>query len=134
MLLLLDIFYFFLQDFILYYKRQVDSKIDGIGGWILKSKHSIERIDTNASESFNCVLKRFQEWNEVPLDVIALGCEQHCRYYDVEIERGRYNLETYRIKPELSKNYCRSTAPPEFPKSVVLEQIVDNLQKKDYLL
>lgn len=55
---------FFFKDFILYFK-QVDSKNDRIGCWILKSRHCIERIDTNASESFNCVLKRIQEWKEV---------------------------------------------------------------------
>lgn len=85
-------------------------------------------MDTNASESFNCVLKRLQEWREVPLDVIAHGCEQLCHFYDIEIRRGRYNLGTFRVRPELKKYYCRATDKPAFSKFVAPEDIVTHLQ------
>ena len=85
-------------------------------------------MDTNASESFNAVLKRLQEWKEVPLDVIAQGCEQLCSFFDVELLRGRYDLVTYRLRKELRKYYCREDDKPIFRKVTPLDDIVTNLR------
>lgn len=107
-----------------YYKKNIDSQIQRIGRWILKD-HNIESADTNSSESFNCVLKRLQEWREVPIDTIAHGFEYLCKFHEVEILRGRYNMGTYRIRPHLAKLYNREIDKPVFPKTVSPEAIVD---------
>jgi hypothetical protein len=121
-------FLFSIKDFVLYYKRQIDSQIHRIGRWVLQPAHNISRVDTNASESFNCVLKRLQEWKSVPLDVIAHGCEHLCRFYNVELLRGRYDLGTYRVRPELKHLYCRANDKPVFPNTIAPEEIVNNLE------
>ncbi len=55
--------------------------------------HGLETGDTNASESFNCVLKRLQDLDERLVDVIAQGFFLLCQYHDIEILRGRYGME-----------------------------------------
>lgn len=113
----------------LYYKRQIESQIHRIGRWVFEPTHKNKKVDTNASESFNCVLKRLQEWREVPVDVIVHGCERLCRFYDMKIQRGRYDLGSYRLRPQLNNKYCRAEDKVVFSKVVAPEDIVTYLRK-----
>ena len=65
--------------------------------------NGLETGDTNPSESFNAVLKRLQEWDEKPVDIIARGFALLCQYHDIEILRGRYLMGDLRLKPSCSK-------------------------------
>ena len=65
--------------------------------------HGLATGDTNASESFNCVLQRLQDWDERPVDVIARGFLLLCQYHDTEILRGRYGMGDLTLKSSLSK-------------------------------
>ena len=83
-------------------QKEIHSKISYIGRWRLQL-HGLATGDTNASESFNCVLKRLQDWDERPVDVIARGFLLLCQYHDTEILRGRYGMGDLTLKSSLSK-------------------------------
>ena len=47
-----------------------------------------ERLTSNQSESFNAVLKRMQEWKEMPVDTAVLSLYLLQAYYWNEWQRG----------------------------------------------
>lgn len=52
--------------------------------WVLKSAGVVNPhngVTNNSSESMNAVLYRFQNWKQVPLDVICFSLFQMCCYY-----------------------------------------------------
>ena len=97
-----------------------------IGSWNLLP-FGIDAAYSNESESYNAVMKRFQEWRECPEDVIERGLSALPQYHDVEIQRGRYGLGTYNLREEFSRLYD-SDEPPIIEKSMDPGKIVDELQ------
>nr|CAH0112730.1 unnamed protein product [Daphnia galeata] len=115
-----------IQEFKKYYQKEIHSKIGYIGRWRLQL-HGLSTGDTNASESFNCVLKRLQDWDERPVDVIARGFLLLCQYHDTEILRGRYGMGDLTLKSSLSKVYDMNIDKPVFEKCVPPSEIVPEM-------
>lgn len=67
------------------------------------SQSCLKTGDTNASESYNAVLKRLQEWKERPVDVLARAFSLLSQYHDIEILRGRYGLGDLTLKSHLKQ-------------------------------
>lgn len=88
----------------------------------------IQAAYSNSSESYNCVLKRLQEWHERPIDVIAQGLCRLADYHDIEILRGRYRLGELSIEPHLAGLYNAEKDLPRFERSYPPEQIVDDIR------
>lgn len=61
----------------------------------------LKTANSNSSESYNCVLKRLQEWKERPIDVVARAFMLLSQYHSVEILRGRYGLGDLTLAPHL---------------------------------
>lgn len=66
-------------------------------------------ITINAAESFNAVLKRFLERNEVQAQVLILSIYQIDRYYNNEIARGLCGVENYSLKSDCKRFAMNST-------------------------
>ena len=62
-------------------------------------------MTTNTSESFNCLMKRFIEWKERPIDSLCLALYNLSKTFIMEIIRGRYGRGEYTIREEFRKNY-----------------------------
>ena len=58
----------------------------------------MESTTTNSSESFDCVLKRLQDWREVPVDAMALSLYRLPLYQLLEIRRGRCGLGNFNLR------------------------------------
>ena len=52
-------------------------------------------ITNNSSEGFNTVIKRFNDWKEMPIDSMLLGLYSLQNYYYLELQRGFCNTGTY---------------------------------------
>lgn len=53
-------------------------------------------ITTNAAESFNNVLKMWNNWKEMPIDALVLSLQYLTNFYEREITRGFMAWETTR--------------------------------------
>jgi len=83
-----------------YWTKTFHRRADNIGAWALSS-FGLDRTTTNSSESFNCVMKRLQEWKEAPIDCIALSLLRLTQFYVNEVRRGRCGLGSYSLRPGL---------------------------------
>ena len=75
-----------------------------IGRWILESLriyNPYSGITNNQSEGFNTVLKRLQNWREVPVDAIVLTLYHLQAFYHNEIQRGFSGIGSYSLSAEL---------------------------------
>lgn len=55
-------------------------------------------ITSNAAESFNNILKSWQNWREMPLDCNVLSLLFLCNFYDREIQRGLHGQGEFHLK------------------------------------
>ena len=62
-------------------------------------------MTTNTSESINCLMKRFIEWKERPIDSLCLALYNLSKTFIMEIIHGRYGRGEYTIREEFRKNY-----------------------------
>lgn len=58
-------------------------------------------LTTNQSESFNCVLKRLQDWREAPVDGVVLSLFRLAQYFLSEIRRGRRGFGNFVLRQGL---------------------------------
>lgn len=59
-----------------YFDEKVKAQLSTYAKWPIEETtifNPYSGITSNDSESFNALLKRFQEWKEAPVDVIALA-------------------------------------------------------------
>ena len=54
-------------------------------------------ITTNQSEGFNTVLKQYQQWKELPIDLLVLGLYRLQIYYYNEVQRGYCGFGEYHL-------------------------------------
>lgn len=87
-------------------------------------------ITNNLSESMNAVLKRENDWKELPVDLLALGFYYIQNFENYEILRGRSGLGNYHLKAELKRAFI----PPSdliLPKRVVCpDEVIEYLKKE----
>ena len=58
-------------------------------------------ITNNLSESMNAVLKRENDWKELPVDLLTLGFYYIQNFENYEILRGRSGMGNYHLNAEL---------------------------------
>ena len=63
----------------------------------------------------NAVLKREQDWKELPVDLLTLGLYYLQNLENYEILRGRSSIGNYHLKKEFSRAYI-SPSDVVFPK------------------
>ena len=95
-------------------------------------------ITTNQSEGFNTVLKQYQQWKEVPIDLLVLGLHHLQVYYYNEVQRGYCGFGEYHLRSqfaslsrpsdELLLQHCST---PEEIVSTVQQNINDLLADDD---
>ena len=86
-------------------------------------------ITTNQSEAFNSVLKRLQNWREVPIDAIVLGLYHLQAFYLNEVRRGFAGLGSYSLSDEFE---AAKQSPDEIQTITVYSplDIVDQIRKR----
>lgn len=86
-------------------------------------------ITTNQSEAFNSVLKRLQNWREVPIDAIVLGLYHLQAFYLNEVRRGFAGLGSYSLSDEF---IAAKQSPDEIQTISVYSplDIVDQIRKR----
>jgi hypothetical protein len=83
-----------------YYIHRIHPQIHHIGLWEL-AQFDLPSITTNQSESFNCVLKRINNWKECPIDAMVLSLFRLAQYHLAELNRGRCDLGNYELREGL---------------------------------
>ena len=76
------------QPFAEYYTTTIHPNIERLGALNLR-QYGMDSATTNQSESFNSVLKRLQDWREVPVDVMVLSLFRLTQFYLYEVRRDR---------------------------------------------
>ena len=74
--------------------------IEHIGSWEMEC-FGLDSATTNQSESFNAVLKRLQQWKEVPVDAMVLSLKRLADFHLAEVQRGYAGLGNYDLRPGL---------------------------------
>lgn len=62
-----------------------------LGRWILEKYgvySPLSGVTSNQAEGFNCVLKRLQNWKEIPIDAAVLAFYHLQAFYVNETQRG----------------------------------------------
>jgi len=80
-----------------YFTDSIHPVIHNLGAWLLRPLGRQE-ITGNQSESFNCVLKRLQDWKEAPVDTMVLSLYRLAMYNRAEIQRGKHGVGEYRLR------------------------------------
>ena len=82
-------------------------------------RFKMAKITTNQSESLNAVMKRLNDWTEVPIDAMATSLFQLTQSYVREIMRGRYlrGVDGYTLLPHLIPLYNLEKDKPILPPS-----------------
>ena len=68
-----------------------------LGRWILEKYgvyNPLSGVTTNQAEGFNTVLKRLQNWKEIPVDAAVLAFYHLQAFYVNETQRGFSGLST----------------------------------------
>jgi len=80
----------------------------------------IDSVTTNQSESFNCVLKRLNDWKEAPVDAMVLSLFRLAQFYVAEVHRGYIGSGNYSLRPGVSPpNLQVTTVSPVSPDAIV---------------
>ena len=82
-------------------------------------RFKMAKITTNQSESLNAVMKRLNDWTEVPIDAMATSLFQLTQSYVREIMRWRYlpGVDGYTLLPHLIPLYNLEKDKPILPPS-----------------
>lgn len=91
-----------------YFDQNIYTKVcTALGQWILEQYglyNSVSGITTKQSEGFNAVLKRIQQWREIPVDSIVLSLYYLQAFYWNEWQRGLASLGE-RLNPLIFAQY-----------------------------
>ena len=104
------------------------------GKWVIEEYPEMfdpySGITNNLSESMNAVLKRENDWKELPVDLLALGFYYIQNFENYEILRGRSGMGNYHLKAELKRAFI----PPSdltLPKRVVCpDEVIEYLKNE----
>ena len=86
------------KPFVEYFNNEVHPDVsNSIGWWVLEKLHVYNPYSgvTNQSEGYNTVMKRLQQWKEVPIDLIILSLNELQVYSYNEIQRGLCQMGEY---------------------------------------
>ena len=100
--------------------------------WTLKSagvSDAENGLTNNASESFNAVLRRLQQWKQVPADVIVTSLYHLCVYYRREIERSLHQCGQWNVKDEYNHLKREPSLLPYMDIAPSPEDIVEIVRK-----
>jgi hypothetical protein len=79
------------------------------GKWVIEEYpgmfYPYSGITNNLSESMNAVLKRENDWKELPVDLLALGFYYIQNFENYEILHGRSGMGNYHLKAELKRAF-----------------------------
>ena len=106
------------SQFANYFQKNIDVDIEKLGWWSCQ-RFKMAKITTNQSESLNAVMKRLNDWTEVPIDAMATSLFQLTQSYVREIMRGRYlrGVDGYTLLPHLIPLYNLEKDKPILPPS-----------------
>ena len=84
-------------------------------------------VTNNVAESLNTVIKRFLDWNQLPVDSLCLSLYYLQTLYFAEIQRGMIGVGQYKLRKEFQ---ALQQAPEDLriPKSYAPEEIVDTVK------
>ena len=90
-----------------------------------------DSITTNISESVNAVLKRFQEWNEVPCDEMVYGIYKLQIFYMSQVTRSADGFGPYTVDTD---SECTHAAPsvPATDVAALFDDIKSKLQMHEH--
>ena len=91
------------KPFVEYFNNEVHPDVsNSIGWWVLEKLHVYNPYSgvTNQSEGYNTVMKRLQQWKEVPIDLIILSLNELQVYSYNEIQRGLCQMGEYVLLPK----------------------------------
>uniref|UniRef100_A0A1X7T231 SWIM-type domain-containing protein n=1 Tax=Amphimedon queenslandica TaxID=400682 RepID=A0A1X7T231_AMPQE len=86
-------------------------------------------LTNHASESMNAVIRRLQQWKQVPVDVIVTSLHHLCIYYRCEIERSVHQCGQWRVKDEFSYLKREPSLLPYMEVAPSPEDIVEAVRK-----
>lgn len=122
------------KEFRNYFDKQLKDCISKYSAKFVTSKFAAFVNDQNAtnniSESFNTVIKKQNEWKELPADVVALAMFYMQCYYLHEFERVYCELGNYELKKQFS-DLRKRVADVTFPAFYPLETIIDKIKNSD---
>jgi len=85
--------------FVTYYDVHISKRIRrSFSGYLLEVGLKGSSVTTNMSESLNAVIKRFQEWKEVPADNMLLTVYKLQLFYSSQIRRSGQGFGPYTLK------------------------------------
>lgn len=87
-------------DVLEHFEKNISSAIQFHSGkWLIQKYPGLfdpySGITNNLSESMNAVLKREQDWKELPVDLLTLGLYYLQNFENYEILRGRSGIGNY---------------------------------------
>jgi len=101
-----------------YWTSNVHPSISHLGAWEL-GHFKIDSVTTNQSESFNCVLKRLNDWKEAPVDAMVLSLFRLGQFYVAEVYRGYCGSGNYSLRLGVSPPNLQVTVSPVSPDAIV---------------
>jgi len=101
--------------------------INQVGAWRLHP-FGLNIMTTNQSEAFNSVLKRLQQYKEVPVDVMAMSLFRLSQFHMCEIQRGHAGNGNYMLRSGIARVTTDADhADPGSPSSIV-DRLIDAAQ------
>jgi len=85
------------QAFSQFFVDSIHPVVTQLCTWSLQM-YGLTQITGNQSESFNCVLKRLQDWREAPLDSMELCLFRLSQFNVTEVRRGQCGVGEYHLK------------------------------------
>ena len=130
------------KAFLDHYMENIHPRVlTSIGRWILEKLgvyNPYSGVTSNQAESFNALLKRLQNWREVPVDAIILSLYYLHAYYFNEIQRGLCGLGNYQLLEQFSiarldpdNIITMSVYPPDQIVSKILEKREQKVSMQD---
>ncbi|XP_065664458.1 uncharacterized protein LOC136086115 [Hydra vulgaris] len=113
------------EAFVVYFENHLSARISIAFIGYLRSVGLIEGLVTNnISESLNALIKRFQEWEEAPVDAMLIAMHRLQTFYLTEIKRSFSGFGPY----TLNENTHLSINIDEVPKLEDPELVIAELQ------
>ena len=89
-------------------------------------------MTNNASESMNAVLRRLQQWKQVPLDVIVISLHHLSVYYRREVERSMHQCGQWVVKNQFDHLKREPSLMPYMDVAPDPKEIVEMVRKGEH--
>ena len=121
----------FSHPFCEYFVATINPVIKHLSAWELHC-FGLHQSTTNQSESFNCVLKRLQNWREAPIDSIVLSLFRLSQFHIAEVKRGRRGEGDLKLRSGL--RHSESSSEIDTSTNIVPpEEIIKRIQSASYI-